>query len=97
MTGISPRAYSAVRLRQEYSRDATSTCLRPERSNVCEFASAAAIVGLLKLSVDGLHPGDKEVVCIPVGTDLRPPDLDSFLNLGSLAEDHAEFLERPAR
>ena len=57
----------------------------------------AATAGLLKRSVYGLHPGDKKVVCIPVGTGLRPPDLDSYLDLGSLAEDHAEFLERPAR
>ena len=64
---------------------------------LCESDSAAAIIGSLKLSAGGLHPRYEKVVCIPIGTGRRDPGLDSDLELGSLAADHAEFLERPAR
>ena len=69
---------------------------RSERIS-CESASAAAIVGLLNFLPVVCILRDEKVVCISMGTGLRDPGLDSDLGVGSLAEHHAEFLERPAR
>ena len=57
----------------------------------CEPASAAPVVGLLKLPAEGLDLEGKRVVCIVTGTGLKDPDLVSQLEPGALEESPAEL------
>ena len=57
----------------------------------CEPASAAAVAGLVKLSSNGLHLGNRKVVCVITGTGLKDPDVAASVQIGDFEEYPADL------